>query len=128
MPGRRRLRLVGTPKELRSAINGMSDEDLLCRDFGHSWRPFTARYIPQRRQYAETLMCGRCRTERVRLIGPRGELLANRYVYAEGYLVKGMGRLTGTDRDALRLAALQTLLDGYAEDDAPKSERREDVG
>jgi hypothetical protein len=73
-------------------------------------------------------MCGRCHTERVRLIGPRGELLANRYVYADGYLVKGMGRLTGTDRDALRLAALQTLLDGYGETDAPKSEPGREVG
>lgn len=113
MAPRRRLRAVTThgPTELGAAIAGMSDAQLQCRDFGHSWRPFTAEYIPQRRQYLEALRCSRCRAQRLRLLGQRGELLANRYVYPDGYLVQGLGRLDSDDRDALRLASLQLLLE-----------------
>src|SRR4051812_32302691 len=89
----------------------MNEDHLLCRDFGHSWRPYLARYIPQRKQYEERLKCQRCTTERVRLLSHTGSQLANHYVYPDGYTMTGYGRLTGTDRDAVRLASLQTVLE-----------------
>jgi hypothetical protein len=89
----------------------MNDDHLLCRDFGHAWRPFQARYIPQRRQYEERLKCGRCQTVRVRLLTSTGAQLGNAYHYPDGYALQGFGRLTGTDRDAVRLASLQTVLE-----------------
>jgi hypothetical protein len=98
------------PKSLKTALHGMKDDHLLCRDFGHSWRPFQARYIPQRRQYEERLKCSRCGTVRVRLLTSTGGQLGNAYVYPDGYALQGFGRLTGTDRDAVRLASLQTVL------------------
>lgn len=114
MAGRRHLRVAAAERDsiqtVTTAIGQLSDGQLLCRDFGHSWRPYTARWIAQRRQYEEALRCTRCKTMRLRLISESGELLANRYRYADGYLVEGIGRLTGDDRDALRVAAMQTVL------------------
>jgi len=104
-----------------AAIADLDDASLQCRDFGHSWRPFDARWIPSRRQYDERLQCGRCKTLRVRLLDSRGGQLAAHYVYPDGYLVKGLGRLTGTDRDALRLAGVQLLLDQFAAADKQAS-------
>jgi hypothetical protein len=124
MPRARHLAVAATSRHanhhtVSTALGDMSDSHLLCRDFGHAWRPYTAHWIPQRQQYQEGLRCTRCKTVRLRLISDSGELLANRYVYADGYLVHGVGRLTGTDRDALRVAALQTVL-AMVGDDAPK--------
>lgn len=96
---------------LRTALSRMNDDHLMCRDFGHSWRPFQARYIPQRKQYEERLKCLRCKTIRVRLLTHTGGQVANHYVYPDGYAMKGYGRLSGTDRDAVRLASLQTVLE-----------------
>lgn len=106
---RPRLRVVrGTP--VGDALAGMPDTHLLCRDFGHSWRPWTAEWIPQRRQYLEALGCARCGTVRRRLLDEYGAMLGNSYTYSEGYLVHGVGRLTGDDRNDLRLAGLQAVM------------------
>lgn len=55
-------------------------------------------------------MCTRCETVRRRLLDGNGGLLANGYTYPEGYLVQGVGRLTGDDRNGLRLAGLQVVM------------------
>lgn len=107
---RRRLRSVKNNTPAALAINGMSDGHLLCRDFGHSWRPWDVEYIPQRRQYVEALVCARCETVRRRLLDGDGALLANSYSYPDGYLVHGIGRMTGDDRNDMRLAGLQVLM------------------
>jgi transposase len=111
-----RLRIVrGTP--VGDAIAGMPDTHLLCRDFGHSWRPWDAQWIPQRRQYQEALLCQRCQTVRRRLLDEYGAQLGQSYTYADGYLVHGVGRLTGDDRNSLRLAGLRAVM--RASGDAP---------
>lgn len=115
-----RLRVVsGTPAA--DALAAMPDEHLLCRDFGHSWRPWTAEWIPQRRQYVEALVCARCQCVRRRLLDEYGALLGNAYTYPEGYLVHGVGRLTGDDRNDLRLAGLQAVI--RATGDNPPAQR-----
>jgi hypothetical protein len=108
------LRVVrGTP--IGDAIAGMPDTHLLCRDFGHSWRPWTAEWIPQRRQYLEALVCQRCQCLRKRLLDEYGAQLAQSYTYADGYLVHGLGRLTGDDRNSLRLAGLRAVMNAAGE-------------
>ena len=109
--GKSRQPAKSKPPSLRTALSTMSDDHLLCRDFGHMWRPFQARYIPQRKQYEERLLCQRCKTVRVRLLTNTGAQLGNAYVYPDGYTMSGYGRLSGTDRDAVRLASLQTVLE-----------------
>lgn len=103
-----RLRLARNVSAVSEAIAGMSDEHLLCRDFGHAWRPHSAERMG--RGFQEALVCSRCYTVRRRLIDNRGRMLANGYTYPEGYLVQGVGRLTGDDRNGLRLAGLEALL------------------
>lgn len=116
MAGRRpRLRVVsGTP--VNDALAHMPDTHLLCRDFGHSWRPWTAQWVPQRRQYLEALVCLRCETVRKRLLDEFGAQLGQSYDYADGYLVKGLGRITGDDRNSVRLMGLQAVLRATSED------------
>ena len=95
---------------LDAAIETMPDTFLQCRDFGHSWRPHTARALAKRKGYEQTLRCARCLTERRRWIDSRGEIISSGYEYAEGYLVAGLGRLTGVDRGHVRVASvLRTL-------------------
>jgi len=104
----------------------MNDDHLMCRDFGHMWRPFQARYIPQRKHYEERLRCERCLTVRVRLLTNTGAQLSNHYVYPDGYTMTGYGRMTGTDRDAVRLASLQTVLNLSGVESIDPRRRRRD--
>ena len=118
-----RLRIVkGTP--VSDAIAGMPDTHLLCRDFGHSWRPWDAQWVPQRRQYLEALLCSRCQTVRRRLLDEYGAQLGQSYTYADGYLVHGVGRLTGDDRNSLRLAGLRAVMRAAGDNQQPENEQR----
>jgi hypothetical protein len=56
------------------------------------------------------LRCARCKTRRVRHIGPAGQLVSSHYEYPEGYVIKGMGRLDGAARDQLRLESVLRVL------------------
>lgn len=123
---RPRLRAVkGNP--VAEALSAMPDSHLLCRDFGHGWRPWSAEWIPQRRQYAEHLVCTRCQTVRTRLLDEWGAQLGQGYTYPEGYLVKGLGRLTGDDRNAVRLAGLRAVMNTTT-GEAPSSQSVTDNG
>jgi hypothetical protein len=104
---RRKLRAVNS---LDSFIGHLSAEQLLCRDIGHNWRPFTAAWLPEQRCYESTLKCTRCKTQRRREIGRNGERLSNRYEYEDGYTAKGVGRLNESDRDRIRLASILSLV------------------
>ena len=87
------------------------DEFLLCRDIGHLWRPFTARYDQQHNAYDRTLRCARCTTERRQSLSLSGEVLSGSYVYAEGYVAPaGQGRLSGNARGALRIESVLRLI------------------
>jgi hypothetical protein len=96
--------------DIDNAIHGMPSEFIQCRDFGHLWRPRVATWIAEKDHYETELKCQRCKTVRLRYIGPRGELLKSGYDYSDGYVVKGMGRLDGEERDLLRLESVLRVL------------------
>lgn len=96
--------------EVEKAVKGMELAHIQCRDFGHSWRPYTARWMQQDNAYESQLQCQRCRTVRTRWLSARGEQLSGGYEYPEGYLVKGLGRLSGHDRDIIRLQSVLSVL------------------
>jgi hypothetical protein len=104
-----RLKVVDEhSQQLHAAVAVMTDEMLECRDIQHSYRKWSVRWIPKDREYESKLKCQRCGSIRVRRIdGRTGAIMASSYEYAEGYLVKGLGRLTGSDRGFIRLASLQ---------------------
>lgn len=96
--------------ELEKQIYSMTIEHVQCRDFGHSWRPFSARLLPGQNMFEQVLRCARCTTVRTRHLGMRGQLLDSSYDYVDGYQMKGLGRMSGTDRDVVRLASVRSIL------------------
>lgn len=96
--------------DLEAAVSQMAETHLHCRDYGHGWRPHTARYLPNERAYEQTLRCTRCRTMRSRLLDSHGLVVSTHYTYPDHYLVKGMGYLAGEDRGLIRLASIEADL------------------
>lgn len=100
----------GHEVDLDAAISHMELEFIQCRDFGHSWRPYSARWVPRDNCYESQLRCARCKAIRTRWLSRTGSQIGGGYDYADGYLVKGIGRLSGTDRDKIRLASIIAVL------------------
>ncbi|WNN95713.1 hypothetical protein SEA_DIMINIMUS_3 [Mycobacterium phage Diminimus] len=74
----------------------------MCRVFGHAWDYTTVK--KEGVAYIQGLICIRCSTERfLRIHSRTGETKGSRYSYADGYLFKGGGALTPTERSELRL-------------------------
>jgi hypothetical protein len=102
---------VLSQEQVDTAIKSLPVQFLQCRDFGHTWRPLHARWVPQDNRYEAELKCPRCKTIRTRYLSSRGELLTNKYEYEDGYqMPKGMGRLEGEERDLIRLTSIQSIL------------------
>ncbi|QGH79704.1 hypothetical protein SEA_ANON_33 [Gordonia phage Anon] len=79
------------------------EEHRMCRVFQHAWEYTTVKQ--DGRNYLQGLRCIRCGTEREMKVNSRtGEAGGSRYKYADGYLMKGIGALTQSERAALRLA------------------------
>jgi uncharacterized C2H2 Zn-finger protein len=91
---------------LAETIASLDPDHIQCRDFGHSWTPYAARWIPKDREYESVLRCTRCQTLRTRRLSRTGQLIANHYGYSDGYLLRGIGRMTSSDRDTIRVASV----------------------
>lgn len=99
------------PKAVANWSHQLSDSFIMCRDMGHTWRPFKARYEQEMNAYNRVLRCGRCKTERLQTIGLDGLILSGNYIYPDGYQTPhGSGRITGTGRGALRLESTLRIL------------------
>lgn len=107
-------RVVGgsaDPEGVASWSAELPDSFIMCRDFGHTWRPFKARYNPEEQGYDRVLRCGRCRTERSQTISGAGLVLYGQYDYPDGYTAPaGTGRLDSEARGALRLESTLRLI------------------
>ncbi len=93
---------------LMAVVEEMSDQHLQCRDYGHSWRPYTARIIPG--GYVSVQRCQRCTTLRERTLNKNGHVISSKYDYDAGYQIKGLGHIYGPEKDAIRLASLLKVL------------------
>jgi len=99
------------PKEVAAWSEDLPDSFIMCRDMGHTWRPFRARFNPEENGYDRVLRCGRCKTERTQTISMSGLILSGGYSYPEGYQApKGTGRIDGNGRGALRLESTLRLI------------------
>lgn len=117
---RSRKRLIEKPlsaalganrEEVEGFAHHLSISHLLCRELGHNWRPWVARFDQEHNSYERALRCTRCRTERWETIGLTGAKDGTHYVYPDGYTAPaGMGRIVGEGRDALRLESLTRAL------------------
>jgi len=100
-----------TPRKvsISDAVEDMPPSFVQCRDFGHSWRPWRTRWLDKDRVYSSELRCTRCHTIRERLISESGAMVSSHYEYADGYQIHGLGHLSSSDRDAVRLASMVHL-------------------
>jgi hypothetical protein len=96
--------------DLDDALSHMTQSHIECRDYGHSWRRHNVVWRKSERSYERVLRCTRCRTLRRDLLNSDGDPVRSNYEYADHYLIDGLGRLTGPDRSALRLANLRSAL------------------
>jgi len=103
---------TANPVEVGAWAEDLPERFLLCRDLGHTWRPFLAKFDTEERAYKRVLKCGRCRTERTQLISMNGVPLSGAYDYPDGYTAPtGAGRLDSSGRGALRLVSIQRLIE-----------------
>lgn len=99
------------PQAVAHWSQGLPDAFLLCRDMGHTWRPYTAKFSKEMNSYDRVLRCGRCKTDRAQTIGMDGTILTGHYAYEDGYLSPhGSGRINGAGRGALRLESTLRLI------------------
>ena len=94
------------PAEVERVAAKWSEIYLQCRTYGHHWQPARATYNARERYFHQVQTC-RCTCERHAEIGARGQKYAQWIVYAEGYLLAGLGRIGPEGRDVLRLAMLR---------------------
>jgi hypothetical protein len=99
------------PKAVASWSEDLPDSFLMCRDMGHTWRPYRAKFNPEENGYDRVLRCGRCKTERQQTISMSGMILTGHYSYPEGYQAPpGTGRIDGEGRGAMRLESTLRLI------------------
>jgi hypothetical protein len=98
------------PDAVADTAKEWPEEFLLCRTYGHSWRPFGAEDNADG-TIAETLRCSSCRgLKTVDILPTTGVAVTTpRYSHEEGYLTQGMGRIGGDGRGALRLEVRSRL-------------------
>jgi hypothetical protein len=116
MPRRR-----AATSEAAEFASTLPESYLMCRDAGHAWRPYSADWSGEWGCWERSLVCQRCSTIRRQRLSRLGSVLGGHYEYPEGYQHKGLGRLDGSDRDALRLESLHRV---FGADDELAARRR----
>jgi hypothetical protein len=98
--------------ELSSWAEGLPERFLACRDFGHSWRSYSATFSRAERQYRRELHCSRCRTGKVQWLTITGHVESTHYVYPDGYnRPAASGAYDASVRDLIRLTHLTNALE-----------------
>jgi len=94
---------------VEDATTRWSPGQIECRTYGHGlWRPHTVTHRPG--QYTVYQRCPRCYARRKQRITESGYPLSGwqmDYHEADGYLLKGVGRVGPDGKAVLRLAALR---------------------
>ena len=115
------------PDEVKSFAATLSTEHLACRTMQHRWQPFEAKWQKDDAAYLVTYLCDRCATTRTQWIDRFGDVVKGSYEYEDGYQHKGMGRIVGRGRSALRLENLTRLMgDRSAINRANRAGKKED--
>lgn len=103
------------PRDVRAFAEGLKQQYLLCRTYGHSFSPHTvtvARAEGRPTVYYEQVLRCKCRVKRRLLLSRTGAVITSGYDYSEapGYLSQGIGRVVGKGRDVLRLESITRLI------------------
>lgn len=93
-------------ESLDAYVEGLTAGMLDCRDFGHQWKPWGARWAGDAHGWERRLRCPRCKTERVQMVSRSGHVLTNRYLYPDGYLAPALPDAPRISRDQFRLESI----------------------
>lgn len=100
-----RATFKATAKQARS----LSDEHLTCRAGNHAWAASYAERV--RGGYNRTEKCRNdCGCERYQELDRWGLVIKSNIRYPKGYLLKGIGRLTGMAKGAVRVEAIERVI------------------
>jgi len=66
--------------------------------------------VDEENVYERKRRCPQCTTVRVELVNIRGAIVSRHYEYPEDYQVKGLGHISGDDRNVLRLTSILRTL------------------
>lgn len=96
-------------RTLREFLDSLPTEYLECRRYRHAWTGETVGV--KRSEYAVTLRCLRCKSSATETLSKRGHRKGRRVIhYVDGYLAKGIGRLTAEDNDLVRKVSTLRLV------------------
>lgn len=94
---------------VRSFVETLKTKFLECRDFGHQMQPHTVGHHPDG-GFRRTMICRRCKTRKVEHLSSAGVNMNNtHYIYPEGYLTEGVGRLYADGRGIIRIESMKRL-------------------
>lgn len=99
-----------TPRAVRKAALSMDEQHLHCRDYGHSWQPYSV--AEEGRGFVRELICS-CEAIRKDRLDRRGGVVSSGIDYPEGYLLKGLGRVTGETKGIIRLQSIMADMNGH---------------
>ena len=109
-----RARRQAVTPEIDAWIEHLPESFLGCRDMGHSWRPYTARFEASERRFRRVLRCSRCKTDRVQSLSTSGVIESTHYEYPDDYLApKGAGVFDSAARAYVRLASVTHWLEAH---------------
>lgn len=96
--------------EAEKIAEELPDHFLMCRELPHAFMPFNAT-MDRHGIIERTLRCVRCQTRRIMGVNSaNGEILFSKYEYPDGYLLKGVGRLSAEGRNVMRRASLSNTV------------------
>jgi hypothetical protein len=108
-----RMAIVGrrAASDVEKAVDRMQAAHVHCRDYGHNWGPHQAQKV--KGGWERVLRCRSCYSMQIQLLNARGDIVKkpNR-IYPPGYLMQGLGRLTGEDKGYVRLSSIADSLGG----------------
>lgn len=96
------------PDDVAEFAEGLPERFLYCREMGHNWRPLSAGRFKDG-GYERILRCARCRTERHQELTAWGIVMKSKYIFPDGYISKGLGRIVGDGRGILRLESIKRI-------------------
>jgi hypothetical protein len=94
------------PAEVEKKAQSWTDEILNCRLYSHNWRPSRAKWEENGTVLHTVRVCSSCDSEKHYEMTRSGNVFSTWYVYSEGYLSVGLGRIVGEGRDVLRVASI----------------------
>jgi hypothetical protein len=94
------------------AVEQMSAQAIVCRDFSHAWAHWYATRISGG-GFERGLRCSTCGAIRTEYLDALGRLVGSRrYDYPDGYTVPGAGRMTSDFRATVRLTSILRSIQG----------------